>query len=504
MDEASVAGPAQTATAASHGLRGDVLDLFNLTGMSISSVGPVFSIAAAVGPMIAVGLYQAPLGMWLAFLPFLVSAVTFRHLNRHLPNAGASYGWTFKALGPVMALVQAWMLILAYFFSLMAIIIPAGIYTLNLVAPGEVGNNVLVSLIGSGWAIFAAIPLIWGIRPTARFTTIFLFTEMAIVTVFFALGFTHLAIHGAAVTPRVGWFIPTGAVHFGSLITVSVVGFTIVDGWELDSHAAEEAKNKRTNPGTGGMIGLLVVTAMYVIAFFLFFSLVPLPALIGHQTNVLAYFATVVAPGWAAKAMIVGILASTASGLWLTHFILNRSLFAMARDQVIPRRLGRVHPKFRTPWLLVVMVTVAEVIVTTILTNVPNVSSFFNIMLQTAGLFLSIVFVFYNLSALVYFRNVARESLHHMLLLGVLPVAATVGMAVLIVGYLAQQTGTTLLVIVVLLALTALFVLQVYLRNVDVLQATRELAADYAHPDDDDAHIGRAGQFEATVPHEPR
>ncbi len=485
------------------GLRADVLDLFNLTGMSISSVGPVFSIAAAAGPMIAVGLYQAPLGMWLAFLPFLISAVTFRHLNRHLPNAGASYGWTFKALGPVMALIQAWMLILAYFFSLMAIIIPAGIYTLNLLAPGEVGNNVLVSLVGSGWAVFAAIPLIWGIRPTARFTTVFLVTEMAIISVFFALGFGHLALHGATVSPRIGWFIPTGTVHFGSLITVAVVGFTIVDGWELDSHAAEEAKHQRTNPGTGGMIGLLVVTAMYVIAFFLFFSLVPLPVLVAHQTNVLAYFATVVAPGWAAKAMIIGILASTASGLWLTHFILNRSLFAMARDQVIPRRLGRVHPRFRTPWLLVVLVTVAEVIVTTILTNVPNVSSFFNIMLQTAGLFLSIVFVFSNVSALVYFRNVARESLHHALLLGVLPVVATIGMTVLIVGYLAQQTGTTLIVIVVLLALTALFVLQVYVRKVDALQATRELAADYAHPEDDDAHIGRAGQFEASVPREP-
>lgn len=482
------------------GLRSDVLDLVNLAGMSISSVGPVFSIAAAVGPMIAVGLYQAPIGMWLAFLPFLVSAITFRHLNRHLPNAGASYGWTLKALGPTLALVQGWMLVLAYFFSLMAIIIPAGTYTLALVAPGAVNNNVAVSLVGSGWAIFAAIPLIWGIVPTARFTVVFLVTEMLIIAVFFLLGFGHLALHGAVVTPSLGWFFPTHGVHFGSLVTVAVVGFTIVDGWELDSHAAEESKNRRTNPGTGGLIGLLVVTALYVIAFFLFFTIAPLGALIDHQTNVLAYFASLVAPGWATKVMIVGILASTASGLWLTHFILNRSLFAMARDAIIPRRLGRIHPRFKTPWLLVVIVTVAEVLVTTILTNVPNVSAFFAIMLQTAGLFLSIVFVFSNLSALLYFRKVALQSLHHFVLLVALPLLAVAGMLVLIVGYLVQQSGSTLLTIVILAALTVPFVAQVYLRKVDTLASTRELADDYAHPEDDEAHIGRGGQFQAERP----
>lgn len=478
-------------------LRGDVLDLVHLAGMSVSSVGPVFSIAAAVGPMIAAGLYGAPIGMWLAFLPFLVSAITFRHLNRHLPNAGASYGWTFKALGPMLALAQGWMLILAYFFSLMAIIVPAGTYTISLFAPGQVNNNVLVSLVGSGWAIFAAIPLIWGIVPTARFTAVFLATEMVIITVFFALGFGHLAVHGAAVSPSLSWFLPTHGFNFGALVTVAVVGFTIVDGWELDSHAAEESKHRRTNPGTGGLIGLLIVTAMYVIAFFLFFTLSPIKDLIAHQTNVLAYFAAVVAPGWATKIMIIGILASTASGLWLTHFILNRSLFAMARDHVIPPALGRIHPRFKTPWLLVLMVTVLEVLVTLILTNIPNVSSFFNIMLQTAGLFLSIVFIFSNLSALLYFRNVMRQSLHHVIFLGLLPLVAVGGMLVLIVGYLVQQSGPTLITILVLFALTLPFVAQVYLRKVDTLKATRELAEDYAHPEDDEMHVGRGGQFQA-------
>ncbi len=46
-----------------HELGANVLNLTHLAAMSVSSVGPVFSIAAAMGPMIAIGLYGAPIGM---------------------------------------------------------------------------------------------------------------------------------------------------------------------------------------------------------------------------------------------------------------------------------------------------------------------------------------------------------------------------------------------------------------------------------------------------------
>lgn len=465
-----------------YALRAGMLSLVHLSAMSVSSVGPVFSIAAAVGPMIALGLFSAPVGMWLAFLPFVLSAITFRHLNRHIPHAGASYGWAARALGPTFALVQAWMVILAYFFSLLAIIVPAGTYTLALVAPAQVNNSLLVSLCGSGWALFAAIPLIWGIVPTARLTFAFLVTELAIIGVFFALGFSKLLTQGAVVSPSLSWFLPQSTTNYGALVTVAVVGFTIVDGWEIDSHAAEESREQRTNPGTAGLIGLLFVTGLYVIAFFLLFSLAPLGGLVAHQTNVLAYFALLVAPAWASKLMILGVLASTASGLWLTHFILNRALFAMSRDQVIPQALGRIHPRFRTPWVLVLVVTGGEVAVTTILVNVPSVSSFFAIMLQSAGFFLATVFVISNVSALFYFRHVAWHSLHHVLLLGILPTVAVLSMLVLIVGFLVQQNGSTLITIVALLVLTVPFVWQAYARRIPLVRAGRDVAHTYEHP----------------------
>jgi len=97
------------------------------------------------------------------------------------------------------------------------IIVPAGTYTLALVAPAQTNNNLLVSLIGSGWAIVAAIPLIWGIVPTARFTFVFLITESLIIGLFFVLGFVKLLTHGAGVAPSPHWFVPGAGTNYTRL-----------------------------------------------------------------------------------------------------------------------------------------------------------------------------------------------------------------------------------------------------------------------------------------------
>lgn len=478
-------------------LRANVLDLVNLAGMSVSSVGPVFSIAAAVGPMIAIGFYQAPVGMLMAFVPFLISALVFRHLNRHIPNAGASYGWTFTALGPIFGLIQGWAMILAYFFSLLAIIVPAGTYTLTLLSPSLLTNTTAVSLVGSAWAIFAAIPLIWGIRPTARFTAVFLTVEVVVIGAFYVLGVGHIALHGTVTSPALSWFLPLHGFKFGHEVLVGVVAFTIVDGWELDAHASEESKRRRTNPGTGGLIGLLAVTILYVMSFLLFFTVIPLRQLVAHQNNVLAYFAQVVTGSAWGKLMIVGILASTASGLWLTHFILNRTLFAMSRDGIISARVGRVHPKFLTPWLLVVIVTAAEVTVNTGLLISPTVSSFFNLVLQAAGLFLGVVFVFSNIAAVLYFRRVSTRNARHFVGLFVAPLLAVAGMVVLIAGFISQQKPGVDLSLALISFMAVPFIIQAKLRGVDVMTANRQLAVDFAHPEDDELHVAKGGQLQA-------
>jgi len=41
----------------------------------------------------------------------------------------------------------------------------------------------------------------------------------------------------------------------------------------------------------------------------------------------------------------------------------TRLIFAMSRDSLLPAGLAKVHPKFRTPWLITILVTVAVALV---------------------------------------------------------------------------------------------------------------------------------------------
>ncbi|EQD66328.1 amino acid transporter, partial [mine drainage metagenome] len=94
--------------------------------------------------------------------------------------------------------LQAWIVTLAYFLSLPPILVPAGAYTLSLlvafgyVSPAVAASIFWQSMVGILWALVAALPLLLGAKPTARFTEGFLIVEGVILALFLGIGFWAL------------------------------------------------------------------------------------------------------------------------------------------------------------------------------------------------------------------------------------------------------------------------------------------------------------------------
>ena len=110
----------------------------------------------------------------------------------------------------------------------------------------------------------------------------------------------------------------------GGVLIVAVVAATILDGWEIDSYAAEESARPRKDPGLSGIIGAFLAIAFYAILYPLMFAEAPMRLLARTGgTDPLAAWATrILGPEhWL---ILVPILASTAGGLWLTTYILTR------------------------------------------------------------------------------------------------------------------------------------------------------------------------------------
>ena len=75
----------------------------------------------------------------------------------------------------------AWLLLLSNFFATMAIAVPAGIYTLALIAPAHAQDPVWAAAVGAVWILASSALLYAGVRPTALVTFVALALEIVVL-----------------------------------------------------------------------------------------------------------------------------------------------------------------------------------------------------------------------------------------------------------------------------------------------------------------------------------
>ena len=385
-------------------LKNEVLHILDLIPLSTSSIAPAFSIAAAFGVMVFYSGTNSIMGVILLFIPFLISSLVFRSLNKHYPNAGASYHWGLRIIGRTFGGFQAWVVTLAYLFSIPPIVIPAGEYTIDflvsikLLGLKALNNTLLLFFISSFWIFLAILILILGTKPTAKFTEIFLGVELFIVISFIVIGIYYLPSH-IINTFSYSWFFNLHPNITGLFLTM-VVAATILDGWEIDSYAAEESKNPHEWPGLSGIIGLIFVMAIYLIVMPLMLIETPLVKL-SNSADPLFLWSTAVIPKYS-YIIDIAVIVSTASSLWLTSFILSRAWFAMSRNGLLPNFFSKTSPR-GSPYLNILIIGMILFSINFLIVFSKSIFALFSVLLSTAGIFLLGEFMLDNITGLYFF-----------------------------------------------------------------------------------------------------
>jgi len=135
------------------------------------------------------------------------------------------------------------------------------------------------------------------------------------------------------------------------ILGVAMVGSLFAaDAWNNVTFTAGEVKNPRRNLPLSLALGTGVVLTLYVLTNFVYLRWLPLEA-VQHAPEDRVATAAVQAMlgGGAGRLMAVAIMVSTfgcMNGLILSG---ARVYFAMARDGLFFRRVGEIHPKYRTP-----------------------------------------------------------------------------------------------------------------------------------------------------------
>ncbi len=289
-------------------------------GVSIFTIlGPTAQVAGA-GLLPAIGL---------AALPMLIFALAYAYLGSALPVSGASYEWPRRFIHPAVGFLIAWMRIVAN-VGAMAILSQVLVGYLGMVVP-------LPPLPAMAALITLVFALNYrGVALAAKAQTALMALLLVVLTLLVALGLPHV---------RVATMGAPLSVPLPQVLAAVPLMISLFLGIESAVEIGEEVRNPaRTMPL--GIALAIALTALGLVG----------PAGLAASKAPLLDAAHVVMGSPAATILIVGAatlsIVKSMNALALTF---SRSLFAMGRSGALPTALGRVHPRFATPHVAVLL-----------------------------------------------------------------------------------------------------------------------------------------------------
>jgi basic amino acid/polyamine antiporter, APA family len=323
------------------------------------------SIFVLTGPAIGLAGSSVILAFILNAIITLFTAMGYAELGSAMPEAGGGYLWVREGLRRPNAFISGWMAWLAH-------IIAGSLYAVGF-------GSFLVSLLQM--TNILPIESLFGIIPLDKLTAV------AVVVVF-----TFINIKGASETGKVGTTITL--VQLGAIISIIIAGlwvmssnpndddwqsnfsdflpmglgglvaamgltFIAFEGYEIIVQTGEEVKNPKRNIPRAIFISLALVVIMYCLIAFVsigaIFPDIPSWQFIGLHGELGIMKAAESFMPYGAFIVLAGGLVSTLAALNATTFSSARVAFAMGRHYNLPHKLSAIHPKFKTPYVAVIL-----------------------------------------------------------------------------------------------------------------------------------------------------
>ena len=378
-----------------------------LSGLNLITLGIGAIIGAGIFVLTgaAAAKYAGPaiiLSFVVAGIACLFAGLCYAEFAALIPIAGSAYTYGYATLGEIFAWIIGWDLILEYAFGAATVASGWSGYFLSLLndlgihlparltaAPGtklvlvdgnwEHLDRVKDTLLASGvdpttlpqhgaffnLVAFIAIALVTvvliiGIKESANFNSAIVIVKLAIVFVFIGIGIVYV-VKNPSTTIAVNWkpFIPKNLGSFGEYglsgiaRAASVIFFAYI-GFDAVSTAAQEAKNPKKDMPIGIMGSLAICTVLYILVAGLLTAIVPYTSLNVSDPVAVGIDATGIK--WGGYLVKTGAIFGLATVMLVMLLGQSRVFFTMAHDGLLPKWAGKIHPKFRTPYISSIIV----------------------------------------------------------------------------------------------------------------------------------------------------
>ncbi len=345
------------------------------------AIGPLAATLLVIGGIIGSGIFLTT-GVMAATLPsasllilawvvgclFAVfGALTYAEMSTMFPQSGGVYVFLREAFGTLPAFLYGWATLLvvlsggvaavavgfadyfSYFFPALSSAhivgeLPLGIGTLRIAASQIVAVSAIILLGGINYL---------GVRSgsgTNAVLTVAKVSGLALLPLF--------ALFAAEATPAWTPVVPAElASPFAAFGVALIAVLWTTEGYYFMTYAAGEVRDPGRNLPRAMTIGLLAVMAIYVIVNVSYLYALPMEALRG-TTRVAEAAATAMVGPAGATIIALTVLASTLGADAAVILGASRLFYAMAKDGLFFPAAAAVHPKYHSPHVAIVGLTV--------------------------------------------------------------------------------------------------------------------------------------------------
>src|SRR5216110_467358 len=368
----------------------------------VRALGPLNLVTLGIGAVIGAGifvitgqvaaLYAGP-AVWISMaivgVACAFAGLCYAEMASAVPVAGSAYTYAYATMGEFAAWIIGWDLVLEYaagaatvgvgwsghFVSLLGLFgirIPASLtapptqlctlaqvtaHAVGCTHPGLNLTGAIVNLPAVAIVALMSAVLVIGIKESARVNSLIVVLKVGIVLLVVLVGLPH--VRPANWTP----FIPPNAGEWGTygwsgvLRGAGLVFFSYI-GFDTVSTAAQESKNPQRDMPIGILGSLVVCTLLYIVVSAVLVGMVPyrelnIPAPMAYAMEQIG------APWWIRVSIDLGAVLGIGSVILVMLLGQSRVFYSMSRDGLLGRWAGRVHPRFRTPYLSTIYTGVA-------------------------------------------------------------------------------------------------------------------------------------------------
>src|SRR6476619_5690594 len=381
------------------------------SNLTLLGIGAIIGAGIFVLTGNAAAQYAGPavvLSMILAGIACGFAGLCYAEFASMIPIAGSAYTYGYATLGEFVAWIIGWDLMLEYLFGAATVAVGwSGNFVpflkeFGITFPSAYSNAPFAVDAANNFSRTGAVLnvpamvlialmtwiLVIGIKESARFNNVIVFLKMAII--FLVIGFGFMYVNTANWHP----FIPPNAGHFGEfgwsgiLRGAGVIFFAYI-GFDAVSTAAQEARNPQRDMPIGILGSLLICTILYILVSLTLTGLVRYDRL--NVPHPVAYAVEQVQQlSWLRPLITIGAVLGLGSVVLVMLLGQSRVFYSMSRDGLIGPWAGKVHPRFRTPYLSTIYVGIIVAVITgtfpiQILGELVNIGTLLAFVLVCAG-----------------------------------------------------------------------------------------------------------------------